>query len=91
MAVPLNYSLRNLSNRKFTTILTAGGMALVTFVFSAVMMLAQGLEQTLVDSGSPNNVIALRGAAETEVSSSIERKQADIIEIQPEVEQDSTG
>ena len=91
MAVPLNYSLRNLSNRKFTTILTAGGMALVTFVFSAVMMLAEGLEQTLVDSGSPNNVIVLRGAAETEVSSSIERKQADIIEVQPEVEEDSKG
>jgi len=66
-------------------------MALVTFVFSAVMMLAEGLEQTLVDSGSPNNVIVLRGAAETEVSSSIERKQADIIEVQPEVEEDSKG
>ena len=91
MAVPLNYSIRNLSNRKFTTILTAGGMALVTFVFSAVMMLAEGLEQTLVESGSPNNVIVLRGAAETEVSSSIERKQADIIEVQPEVEEDSKG
>ncbi len=91
MAVPLNYSIRNLLNRKFTTILTAGGMALVTFVFSAVMMLAAGLEQTLVDSGSPNNVIVLRGAAETEVSSSIERNQADIITTQPEVEQDSTG
>lgn len=72
MTVPINYSLRNIWNRKFTTILTAGGMALVTFVFSAVMMLAAGLEQTLVETGSPNNVIVLRGAAETEVSSSIE-------------------
>ncbi|MDR3603309.1 MAG: FtsX-like permease family protein [Syntrophaceae bacterium] len=91
MAVPFNYSLRNLWNRKFTTILTAGGMALVTFVFSAVMMLAAGLEKTLVDTGSPENVIILRGAAETEVSSSIERDQADIIETQPEVEHNSVG
>lgn len=91
MAVPFNYSLRNLWNRKFTTILTAGGMALVTFVFSAVMMLAAGLEKTLVDTGSPENVIILRGAAETEVSSSIERDQADIIKTQPEVEHNSVG
>lgn len=91
MAVPINYSVRNLWNRKFTTILTAGGMALVTFVFSAVMMLAAGLEQTLVETGSPNNVIVLRGAAETEVSSSIERGHADIIEVQPEVEHNTFG
>jgi len=91
LAVPINYSLRNLWNRKFTTILTAGGMALVTFVFSAVMMLAAGLEKTLVDTGSPENVIILRGAAETEVSSSIERGQADIIETQPEVEHNPIG
>ncbi|MCL5123931.1 MAG: FtsX-like permease family protein [Deltaproteobacteria bacterium] len=91
MAVPLIYSLRNLWQRKFTTILTAGGMALVTFVFSAVMMLAAGLEKTLVDTGSPENVIVLRGAAETEVSSSIERGNADIIEAQPEVEHNSVG
>ncbi len=91
VAVPFNYSSRNLWNRKFTTILTAGGMALVTFVFSAVMMLAAGLEKTLVDTGSPENVIILRGAAETEVSSSIERDQADIIVAQPEVEHDSVG
>ncbi|MGC8603728.1 MAG: ABC transporter permease [Desulfomonilaceae bacterium] len=91
MAVPINYSLRNLWKRKFTTILTAGGMALVTFVFSAVMMLAAGLETTLVDTGSPENVIVLRGAAQTEVSSSIERGQADVIEAQPEVEHNSVG
>lgn len=91
MAVPINYSLRNLMKRKFTTILTAGGMALVTFVFSAVMMLAAGLEKALVDSGSPENVIILRGAAETEVSSSIERNQASIIEVQPEVDHDLNG
>ncbi|MGC8659535.1 MAG: ABC transporter permease, partial [Desulfomonilaceae bacterium] len=91
MAVPLIYSLRNLWNRKFTTILTAGGMALVTFVFSAVMMLAAGLEKTLVDTGSPENVIVLRGAAETEVSSSIDRGSAEIIEAQPEAEHNALG
>ncbi len=91
MAIPISYSFRNLWTRKWTSILTAGGMALVTFVFAAVMMLAQGLQQTLIDTGSPDNVIVLRGGAETEVSSVIDRDSAALIEVQPEVLQDGRG
>ncbi|MBI4965402.1 MAG: ABC transporter permease [Desulfomonile tiedjei] len=91
MAVPFNYSWRNLWTRRFTTMLTAGGMALVTFVFAAVLMLAQGLEQTLVDTGSPDNAVVLRAAAETEVSSVIDRLPADIIVVQPQVAQTAAG
>jgi putative ABC transport system permease protein len=91
MAIPFNYSFRNLWTRKWTSILTAGGMALVTFVFAAVLMLAQGLKQTLIDTGSPDNVIVLRGGAETEVSSVIDRGSASLIEVQPEVAEDGRG
>jgi len=91
MAIPLSYSFHNLRARKFTAILTAGGMALVTFVFAAVLMLAEGLERTLVDTGSPDNAIVLRGSAETEVSSVIERSSADIIQAQPEVDYNAQG
>ncbi len=91
MAIPFSYSFHNLGARKFTAILTAGGMALVTFVFAAVLMLAQGLERTLVDTGSPDNAIVLRGSAETEVSSVIDRASADIIEVQPEVDFNAQG
>ncbi len=91
MAIPITYSLGNLWTRKLTTGLTAGGMALVTFVFSAVLMLAEGLERTLVETGSPDNAIVLRGSAETEVSSVIERASADIIEVQPQVDVNPQG
>jgi ABC-type antimicrobial peptide transport system permease subunit len=91
MAVPLSYSIRNLWTRKLTTLLTAGGMALVTFVFAAVLMLAEGLERTLVDTGSPDNVVVLRGSAETEVSSVIDRDAASVAIIQPEIVQDHLG
>lgn len=64
---------------------------MVSFVFVAVLMLAAGLEQTLVDTGSADNVVTLRGSAETEVSSSIEREAASIIVAQPEVAHDSFG
>jgi ABC-type antimicrobial peptide transport system permease subunit len=66
-------------------------MALVSFVFAAVLMLAEGLERTLIDTGSPDNAIVLRGASESEVSSVISRTDADIITVQPEVAQNPTG
>lgn len=77
--------------RKLTTALTAGGMALVAFVFAAVLMLAEGLEQTLVDTGSPENAIVLRAAADTEVSSAVSKESEAIIETQPEVTLDPKG
>ncbi len=55
------------------------------------LMLAEGMEQTLIETGSPDNVIVLRGAAETEVSSAISRDSASIIESQPETENDGKG
>ncbi len=91
MAIPISYGWRNLWTRKFTTVLTAGGMALVTFVFAAVMMLAAGLERTLVDTGSPDNALILRPSAETEVMSVVTRDAASIIEVQPEIALNSQG
>ena len=56
MAIPLNYIARNLVARRLTTALTAGGMALVVYVFATVLMLAAGLEETLVATGQDDNV-----------------------------------
>ncbi|HBG46084.1 MAG TPA: multidrug ABC transporter permease [Deltaproteobacteria bacterium] len=80
MPVPLVYSYRSLWTRKLTTALTAGGMALVVFVFAAITMLAEGLERTLVETGSPENMVVVRKGAPSEVQSSITREQAAIIE-----------
>ena len=52
-AFPFTYIARNLVARRLTTALTAGGMALVVYVFATVLMLAAGLEQTLVATGQP--------------------------------------
>ncbi len=85
MAIPLSYTLRNLAARKLTTALTAAGMALVVFVFATVQMLEEGLRQTLVETGSPDNVVVTRRSAGTEVQSLIDRYQAAVVENQPEV------
>jgi putative ABC transport system permease protein len=85
MAIPISYSLRNLWARKLTTALTAGGMALVVFVFATVLMLEQGLRQTLVSTGAYDNALVIRRAAGTEVQSAVDRTQAAVLESRPEV------
>ncbi|MBW1916901.1 MAG: ABC transporter permease [Deltaproteobacteria bacterium] len=85
MKIPLSYSFRNLWTRRLTTILTAGGMSLVVFVFASVLMLAEGLRQTLVATGSYDNALVLRSSAESEVQSVIDRDQAAIVASQPEI------
>ncbi|HUD24182.1 MAG TPA: ABC transporter permease [Burkholderiaceae bacterium] len=85
MPVPLSYVARNLWVRRLTTVLTAGGMALVVFVFSAVLMLDAGLKSTMVSSGSDSNVVVIRKGADTEVQSGIERDTAAVVETLPQI------
>ncbi len=85
MKVPFSYSIKNLWTRRLTTVLTASGMALVVFVFAAILMLAQGLQKTLVETGSYDNVVVIRKGSVTEVQSGVDRQQAAIVETQPEI------
>jgi ABC-type antimicrobial peptide transport system permease subunit len=85
MKLLLAYSLRNLLARRLTPALTSGGMALVVFAFTAILMLAEGLKRTLVDSGSPDNVVVIRKSAASEVQSVVGRTEAGIVETQPEI------
>jgi ABC-type transport system, involved in lipoprotein release, permease component len=85
MKIPFSYVFRNLWARKVTTLLTASGMALVVFVFAAVLMLDAGLKRTLVSTGSLDNAILLRQSSQTEIQSAVYRDQASLIETFPEV------
>ncbi|HET9702220.1 MAG TPA: ABC transporter permease, partial [Burkholderiales bacterium] len=85
MSIPLSYSVRNLATRRLTTVLTAGGMALVVFVYTSVLMLDEGLRKTLVATGDPENVMVTRKGAESEVVSGVDRQQANTVETRPEI------
>lgn len=85
MHIPISYSFRNLLTRRLTTFLTASGMALVVFVFASILMLSAGLEKTLVETGSDDNVIITRKAANSEVQSGVEHQQAAIVESLPDI------
>ncbi|MBM3345551.1 MAG: FtsX-like permease family protein [Betaproteobacteria bacterium] len=83
--IPQAYIARNLWTRRLTTALTAGGLALVVWVFATVLMLDAGLKQTLVTTGEYDNIVAIRKGSETEIQSGISRMQANIIESHPAV------
>ena len=85
MTIPFTYVVRNLATRKLTTVLTGGGMALVVYVFATVLMLAAGLESTLVATGQDDNVVVIRRASQTEVQSGVDRGQAGIVESLPDI------
>lgn len=79
MPIPLSYSFRNLWVRRVTTLLTAMGMSLVVYVFAAVLMLDAGLKKTLVGTGEADNMLVFRQGSVSEVQSSIDGAQANIV------------
>ncbi len=89
--IPLSYVMRNLWVRRVTTVLTAGGMALVVYVFATVMMMSEGIKETLVSTGQPDNVIVLRKGAGTEINSAITRGQSATAEALPGIATDAQG
>jgi len=91
MAVPLSYSIRNLWGRRLTTILTVAGMALVVFVFAAVLMMAHGVEKTLVATGSPDNLKITRKAANGEISSIIDPETQNVLRTLPDLAKNPYG
>jgi len=90
-AIPLAYIVRNLWVRRVTTLLTAGGMALVVFVFATVLMMSEGIRATLVATGQPDNLLVLRKGAGAEINSGIARGQAAIIESLPGIATNGRG
>jgi len=90
-AIPLAYIARNLWVRRVTTLLTAGGMALVVFVYATVLMMSEGIRATLVATGQPDNLLLLRKGAGAEINSGITRAQAAIVESLPGIATNSLG
>ena len=91
MAVPFKYMIKNFKTRKISTIITIAGITLVIFVFSAVLMLANGVRKTLVSTGSRDNVVVTRKGANGEISSIISGEIQDVVATLPYIAKDSSG
>ncbi|MEW6652778.1 MAG: FtsX-like permease family protein [Bacteroidota bacterium] len=91
MAIPFKYTTRSFMTRKLTTFITITGIALVVFVFAAVLMMAYGVEKTLVATGSPDNIKVVRKSSQGEISSIIEGDAVNLIRTLPHIAATSDG
>ena len=85
MKIPFKYTFRNFRKRKLTTLITVFGITLVVFVFAAVLMMAYGIQKTLIATGSPDNVLISRKAANGEISSIVDGETQNIVRTLPHV------
>lgn len=89
--IPLKYTVNSLKRRKLTTSITIAGVALVAFVFAAVLMMAYGIEKTLKSTGSPDNIKIVRKSATGEISSLIDGEAQSIISTSPLISKSTAG
>ncbi len=83
--IPLSYSVRSLTRRPFTVIVTLVGLTLVVLVFAAVLMLSNGVRDTLAKNGSPDNFLAVRDGATSEATSLVSIDQVRLFSAEPEL------
>ncbi len=81
------YNLRHVFARRTTNLLAIMGIALVVFIFVGVLMLAHGVRHTLVNTGSPENVLVLRKGAISEIGSGLYREQTTVLRTFSEIAQ----
>lgn len=91
MKIPFSYIVKNFIARRLTTSITLLGIALVVFVFAAVLMMAYGVQKTLVSTGSEDNIIVSRKSSSGEISSIIDRETANTILTLPGIAKGSDG
>lgn len=89
--LPLSYNLRNLVVRRTTTLLAAGGIALVTAIFAAVLALAEGFRTSQVAMGDPGVAVVLRPGSTSAINSIVFKDQARLLATLPEVRDEATS
>ncbi len=70
--VPISYNVRSMMARRWTTLATVFGIALVVFVLASSCMLNAGIEDSLGAAGKADNVIVMRKGSDAEMASGVE-------------------
>ena len=66
MGVPINYNLRNLIERKGTTLMTAVGIGLTVAVLVTSIAMTRGMAAVFAGSGHPLQMLVLRKGTDAE-------------------------
>lgn len=91
MALPLNYTVRNLRVRWKVSLLAVLGIGLVVIVLVALLSMASGFQTALRSTGSEQNAIVVQQGATAELSSGISSENADLISVDPRVARSPDG
>lgn len=91
MAIPLSYNLRNIIERKTTSIMTALGIALTVAVLLSILALVDGLRTSLEATGHPLNILVLRKGSNAELNSVFTPEQYQVIRAKPGIARDAQG
>jgi ABC-type transport system, involved in lipoprotein release, permease component len=91
MAIPVSYNLRNLKERRMTTLMTALGIALTVAVLLAVLALVNGLRTAFEASGHPLHVLVMRKGSTSELVSNFTRQQFQDLKFKAGIARDAAG
>ncbi|NOU32825.1 MAG: ABC transporter permease [Polyangiaceae bacterium] len=81
----IRYGLRSLLARKTTSLAAGLGVAMVTFVLAAALMLASGVSHTLASGGRTDVAMVLRRGSTSELSSTVSETDVRIVRATPGV------
>jgi putative ABC transport system permease protein len=91
MAIPIVYNLRSMKVRWLTALAAVLGIAGTVGVFVAMLALAHGFRATLVNSGSPENVLIRRAGSSAELDGSVALDQVNALADEPGVAHSAAG
>ena len=91
MAVPISYNLRNLIERKGTTLMTAVGIALTVAVLITSVAMTIGLNAVFSGSGDPRQLLVMRTGTDAELTSTVSNETYQIVRRLPGIATDKTG
>src|SRR5689334_17312328 len=91
MGVPATYNLRNLVERKGTTLMTAVGIGLTVAVLVVALALTAGLRDVFAGTGDARQLIVMRKGVDAELSSTVSADAYQIIRRMPGIATDDKG
>jgi putative ABC transport system permease protein len=91
MAIPISYNIRNLIERKGTTLMTAFGIALTVAVLVVAMALTKGLKAVFAGTGDARQFLVLRKGVNAELSSTVSADAYQTIRQLPGIATDKHG
>src|SRR3954464_3846092 len=91
MGVPINYNLRNLIERKGTTLMTAIGIGLTVAVLVTSIAMTRGMAAVFAGSGHPMQVLVMRKGADAELNSSLKEDVYQIVKQIPGIAKTESG